>query len=62
MQKNKVTLMKSKKYKKCNIELVDKLENKIEIKVAELIIDSKYNRAKVKDLTKRVIEKEELEK
>ena len=54
--------MKSKEYKKCNIELVDKLENKIELKVAELIIDSKYNRAKVKDLTKREIEKEEIER
>ena len=44
------------------MELVDKLENKIELKVAEVIIDSKYNRAKVKDLTKRVIEKEEIER
>ncbi len=54
--------MKLKEYKKCNIELVDKLENKIELKIAELIIDSKYNRAKVRDLTQRVIEKEELER
>lgn len=54
--------MKSKEYKKCNIELVDKLENKIELKVAELIIDSKYDRAKIRDLMRRIIEKEELEK
>ena len=54
--------MKSKEYKKCNVELVDKLENKIELKVAELIIDSKYNRAKARDLMQRVIEKEEMER
>ncbi len=54
--------MKTKKYKKCKVELADKLENKIELKVAELIIDSKYNRAKVRDLTQRVIEKEEIER
>lgn len=54
--------MKTKKYKKCKLELVDKLENKIELKVAELIIDNEYNRAKVRDLTQRVIEKEEMER
>ncbi len=51
-----------KKYKKCNIELVDKLENKIELKAVELILDTKYNRAKIRELTKRIIEKEEMEK
>ena len=27
------------KYEKCNIELVNKLENKIELKAVELILD-----------------------
>ena len=54
--------MKSKEYKKCNIELVDKFENKIELKIAELLVEPEYKRAKVRDLTQRVIEKNNLER
>lgn len=55
--------MKDKKdYEESQVCLVDKLENKIEIKAVELSIDPVYKRAKVRELTKRVIEKGEMEK